>query len=100
MDRYTDDERTFVHDPAHEDTEHVGVLEKGTNVFYQANESMFYHTELDEERQEHTFVRDSGRHVGAEETVASVIEDIGDSWDSLSEWAKDHLEDDENRDGP
>ncbi|MCT9097586.1 hypothetical protein [Haloarchaeobius sp. HME9146] len=81
-------------DRPRDDVEHVGLLEKGTNVFYQPANSMFFTTEIDEERRAHTFVEGSERELNPEETPAEAIESIGETtgWDSLSEWAEEHLE--------
>ncbi|WP_267640478.1 hypothetical protein [Haloarchaeobius amylolyticus] len=106
MARDTDDTQTaetlttaydWPEDHPREDVEHVGILEKGTNVFYESGTSMFFHTELDEEREEHTFVEGSERELQPQETLADAIESIGETtgWDSLSEWAEEHLESDD-----
>lgn len=92
-----DDTNSQVSDPAHEEAEHVGILGQGTNVFYHPERSTFYRTEHDAERDEHTVVPESERELQPEETLGEAIEEIGDrtGWESLSEWAEEHLTDDE-----
>ncbi|WP_435333615.1 hypothetical protein [Haloarchaeobius sp. TZWWS8] len=85
-------------DNPRDDVEHVGVLNKGMNVFYQPNSSMFFTTEVDEEREEHTFVEGTDRELRPGETLGEAIESVGEKtgWESLSEWAENHLESDES----
>ncbi|WP_439027170.1 hypothetical protein [Haloarchaeobius sp. DT45] len=48
---------------------------------------------------EHTVVEGFERELNPEETLADAIESIGETtgWDSLREWAEEHLESDDIR---
>ena len=91
-----DPDSTTIHDPAHQSTEHVGILSQGSNVFYDPERSVFFRTEHGS-ADEHTVVPGSERELDPGETLGEAIETLGEKtgWESLSEWAEEHLESDE-----
>lgn len=76
------------------DAEHVGLVDQNSSMFYfPATSEMVRYEPADEE-----LVEVSSYRVEAEETIADAVERVGDElgWDSLTEWAEEHVEPDEN----
>ncbi|WP_435359357.1 hypothetical protein [Haloarchaeobius sp. DFWS5] len=88
-------------DHSGDEFEHVGLLSQGTNVYYDRDLSMFFYSDTPEADGSETGLDDSGRALEPTETLGEAIEAIGEKtgWDSLSDWANEHLTADENGNG-
>lgn len=66
-------------------------------VLYQPDDDAIYQGEIDEENERIVPVEDSARRLESDETLGDVIEELGDEigWDSLSEFAREHMQDDD-----
>lgn len=78
---------------APDDTAYVGVLGGGTALYYDDATGSFLRGDPDGE-DDAGLERLTGYEVGAEDRLGAVLEEIGDDlgWESLSEFARDHLE--------
>ena len=75
--------------------EFLGTRDDGTPAYYDSNEHATFEGEVDHDEQR---VRPTNeRSLDAEQKLGEALEELGDAtgWDSLSEFARKHLEDEE-----
>lgn len=76
----------------------VGTIPGGpAPVFYDERSRTVFEAEADHESRELVPVAGSERELDPSETLADALEEIADEtgWESLSDWAEEHLENDE-----
>lgn len=79
---------------APEDTEYLGVLGGGTALYYHESTGSFFEGYRNEPGDGLRLERNEDYEVDADDGLGAVLEEIGDElgWESLSEFAEDHLE--------
>ncbi|WP_227376500.1 hypothetical protein [Haladaptatus halobius] len=79
--------------------EYVGVMGEGHPVFYDPEKRSTFRGRAHPEDERITPVEGSEESLGVEETVGEAIERLGEKtgWESLSEFAREHLESDDRK---
>lgn len=81
-----------------ESLRYLGTTDDGqTAAFYHADEHAVYHGDLDYDERTVTAHDESAHSLDASDSLGRFLEDVGDEtgWDSLSEFAENHLEDED-----
>lgn len=87
-----------IEDEQYHEARYVGLLGGTQQWFYSHRDNTLFEGEVDDENRRIRPVADSERELGPEDTVGKALENLGDElgWDSLSEFAEEHLEGDED----
>ncbi|WP_458206311.1 hypothetical protein [Haladaptatus sp. NG-SE-30] len=87
-----------IDDDEYDRAEYVGVKDEGDPVFYNPESRSTFRGRVHPEDEQITPVEGSEESLGAGESLGQAIERLGEKtgWESLSEFAREHLESDEN----
>lgn len=85
-------------DHREDDVEFVGSTTKGNPMFFDTATRSVFEGEYDEADETVVDVPETERELEPRETLGETLEDLGDDldWDSLSEFAREHVQRDED----